>query len=121
MTLRKLKTVLPSLKPPVEWDFRSDVIYQITCPRCQVRYVGQTDRHIITRFKEHKNRAAPVANHFAGCNVSLQKDNIEILASTNKGVSHLKTLEALYIREIRPFINTQLKEDYGSRTLRIKF
>jgi len=29
MTLRKLKTVLPSLKPPVEWSLRSDVIYQL--------------------------------------------------------------------------------------------
>ena len=39
MTLRKLMTVLPPLKPHVEWSMRSDVIYQITCPRCQVRYV----------------------------------------------------------------------------------
>lgn len=34
MTLWKLKTVLPPLKPPVEWSMRSDVIYQIMCPRC---------------------------------------------------------------------------------------
>ena len=47
MTLRKLRTVLPSLKPPVEWSLRSDVIYQITCPRCKVCYVGQTDRHLL--------------------------------------------------------------------------
>ena len=121
MTLRKLKTVLPSLKPPVEWSFRSDVIYQITCPRCQVRYVGQTDRHVITRFGEHKDRDAPVANHFTGCGVSVEKENIEILASTIKSVSHLKILEALYIRELKPFLNTQLKKDYSSRRLRIKF
>ena len=121
MTLRKLKTVLPSLKPPVEWSFRSDVIYQITCPRCQVRYVGQTDRHVITRFGEHKDRDAPVANHFAECGVSVEKENIEILASTIKSVSHLKILEALYIRELKPFLNTQLKKDYSSRRLRIKF
>ena len=121
MTLRKLKTVLPSLKPSVEWSFKSDVIYQITCPRCQVRYVGQTDRHIITRFKEHKNRSSPVANHFAECNESVETDHIEILASTIKSVTHLKVLEALYIKEIKPFLNTQLKDDYGSRKLRIKF
>ena len=53
--------------------------------------------------------------------MSLEKGDIEILASTNKSVTHLKTLEALYIREIKPILNTQLKEDYGSRTLRIKF
>ena len=86
-----------------------------------MRYVGQTDRHILTRFKEHKNRVSPVANHFAECGVSVERENIEILASTIKSVSHLKTLEALYIRELKPFLNTQLKEDYGSRKLRISF
>ena len=43
MTLRKLRTVLPSLKPPVENVMRSRVIYQIECPRCQACYVGCTD------------------------------------------------------------------------------
>ena len=121
MTLRKLKTVLPPLKPPIEWSLRSSVIYQITCRRCHARYVGQTDRHLITRFKEHRNRATPVADHFSNCNLKVEMDSVEILASNNKSVSHLKTLEALYIREIKPFINTQLKDDYNSRKLRIVF
>ena len=56
MTLRKLRTVMPSLKPPVEGVMRSGVIYQIKCPRCQACYVGCTDRHLITRFKEHRSR-----------------------------------------------------------------
>ena len=86
MTLRKLKTVLPSLKPSVEWSFRSDVIYLITCPRCQARYVGQTDRHLITRFKEYRSRAAPVADHFSECNLTVERNNVEILASINKSV-----------------------------------
>ena len=52
MTLRKLKTTLPSLKPPVEKMMRSGVVYKITCPRCEASYVGQTSRHH-TRFREH--------------------------------------------------------------------
>ena len=42
MTLRKLKTVMPSLKPEVEYKFRSGVVYKIVCPRCQVSYVCKT-------------------------------------------------------------------------------
>ena len=42
MTLRKLKTVMPSLKPPVEKVLRSGFIYKIECPRCRACYVGQT-------------------------------------------------------------------------------
>ena len=56
MTLRKLKTVMPSLKPEVESEFRSSVVYKISCPRCQACYVGQTVRHLQTRYKEHKTK-----------------------------------------------------------------
>ena len=34
LTLRKLKTTLPSLKPPVPLQYRSRVVYQIECPGC---------------------------------------------------------------------------------------
>ena len=48
--VRKLKTTLPSLKPPVKKELRSRVIYKITCPGCTSCYVGQTRRHLVTRF-----------------------------------------------------------------------
>ena len=63
-TLRKLKTVMPSLKTPVVKEFKSCVVYQITCPSCQACYVGQTSRHLQTRFTEHKNNSGPVKRHF---------------------------------------------------------
>ena len=62
---------------------RSDVIYIyiITCPRCQVRYVGQTDRHLITCFKEHRDRSAlPVVMHFADCGLMMKEEDVVILA-----------------------------------------
>ena len=83
-----------------------------------MRYVGQSDRHLITRFKEHRS-AQPVAIHFAGCNLVVKEEDIVILASTNKSVPHLYTLEALFVWELKPFINTQLKDDFQSRKLRI--
>ena len=54
MTLRKMKTVLPSLKPPVPQMYKSNVVYQIECPRCKSRYVGQTSRQMQRRFTGHK-------------------------------------------------------------------
>ena len=119
MTLRKLKTVMPSLKPPVERVLRSGVVYKIKCPRCQACYVGQTGRHLITRFKEHQSKKGPVKTHFSQCKVPVEIDRIEILASTQKSEQHLLTLEALFIREIRPSLNT--KDEYKSRELRIRF
>ena len=118
MTLRKLKTVTPSLKPPVDKLLKSRVVYKITCPRCDACYVGQTSRHLKTRFSEHKNNSGPVKKHFAQCDIPLTTECVTILRSTIKSEDHLLTLEALYIKEIQPSLNT--KEEYRQRILKIK-
>ena len=117
-TIRKLKTVLPSLKPPVEKSMKSGLVYQITCSRCQSCYVGQTVRHLLTRLKEHKRAGTPVGNHFRNCDTSLTIDDVKIIATSCKSNYHLMTLEALCIKTIKPAINT--KDEYKSRTLVIK-
>lgn len=45
ITLRKLKTVLPSLKAVIPMPVRSHVVYQVSCPGCGACNVGQTARH----------------------------------------------------------------------------
>ena len=82
-TLKKLKTVLPSLKPPVEKFLKSKVVYKISCSRCDACYVGQTTRHLITRVKEHK-RSGPVGAHMRSCNELLTMENVNIIAKTNR-------------------------------------
>ena len=73
MTLRKLKTVLPSLKTPVEKMLRSGVVYKRKCPRCFACYVGQTSRHLQSRFREHLNNQGPMKSHLSQCHVSMQR------------------------------------------------
>ena len=116
-TLRKLKTILPSLKPPVQKLFKSGVVYQIECPRCNSYYVGQTSRHLQTRFKEHVS-SGPVQQHFEDCSTDLSEEHITILGNTSKGEITLLTLEALWIRDLKPQLNT--KDEFRSRTLTIK-
>ena len=53
MTLRKLRTVLLSLKPPVEKMLKSGIVYKLTCPCCLACHVGQTSRHMQTCLREH--------------------------------------------------------------------
>ena len=50
---KKLKTVLPSLKPSVPTSLKSSLVYKIQCPRCSACYVSYTRRHLISRVKEH--------------------------------------------------------------------
>ena len=52
-TTRQLKTMLPSLKPMIEKNYTSNVIYKVRCPGCDSCYVGMSSRHLITRITEH--------------------------------------------------------------------
>ena len=117
-TLRKLKTVLPSLKPPISQMLKSKVVYQITCPGCNASYVGQTSRHLTTRLNEHLTRKGPVKEHFLKCQSRADEQCVKILGSTYRGESYLLTLEVLWIRDIKPEINT--KDEFKSRELIIK-
>ena len=116
--LKKLKTLLPSLKPNVEKPYKSGVVYKIECPRCKACYGRQTSRHLIHRIKEHR-RSVPVANHFTSCGNELNfDDNVSILCSYSKSNHHLMILEALMINKLKPSLNT--KDEYRSRSLVIK-
>ena len=118
-TMKKLKTLLPTLKPKVDISLKSRVVYKITCPRCNSCYVGQTVRHLLSRFREHKGKSSPVGIHFHGvCDVALSFNDVSILATSCKSISHLMTLEALWIDRLKPSINT--KDEYRSRKLTIK-
>ena len=115
-TIKKLKTVLPSLKAATEKSLKSRVVYHIKCSRCDACYVGQNSRHIITRFNEH-TRNGPIANHIKTC-CCVSMDDVTILERTNRSVAHLMTLEDLHIKAIKPTLNT--KDEYKSRSLTIK-
>ena len=118
ITLRKLKTTLPSLKPAIKKELRSGVIYKISCPGWNTCYVGQTVRHIITRFKEHSGRRESPIIHFWNCvKRTAEFSNLDI-DSTIKIHDHLDILEALYIREIKPDLNTN--DEFRSKQLLIK-
>ena len=120
MTLRKLKTVLPSLTAPVEKKVRSSLVYQITCPRCQACYIGQTTQYVSVRFKQHLRVSQPVGKHMedCGCLHDIDLEAVKILSTTTRSVQFLETLEALWIDEMNPSINT--KDEYSSRELTIK-
>ena len=93
MTMRKLKSVLPSLKPGIEKALKSGVVYQIKCAGCEAAYVGQTRRHLATRFKEHLKCKSPVAEHVTTCGSIIEMDQVRVL-ERGAGEEKLKTLEA---------------------------
>ena len=116
-----MRTCLPSPKSKIEKNLKSRVVYKVVCPGCNACYVGQTSQHLITRFKEYRyKRNQPVHAHFdKSTHCTPTVNDIKVLASTSRRLNFLLTLEALYIREIKPELNT--KDDYHSPELTIKF
>ena len=42
-----------SVNDPVPLDLRSRVVYKFLCAGCNACYIGETSRHLSTRFREH--------------------------------------------------------------------
>ena len=97
---------------------KTGLVYRIHCSRYDSCYVGQTTPHLLTRTKEHSKSGTPVGNHFIACGVELTMNDIEIIATPKRSNYQLLTLEALFIDEIKPIINS--KDEYRSRKLTIK-
>ena len=117
MTLRKTKKLISSLKVPVPNMLQSNVVYEITCSQCKLSYVGQTSRHLQQRFKEHIGSSGLLKKHFQDCDVSPSFEMVKILGKAK--FEKLLTLEALFISEIKPALNT--KDEFKSRNLLLKF
>ena len=120
LTLRKLNTLVPSLKPKVPNEIRSRVVYSITCSGCQASYVGCTIRHMNARLAEHRSIKQPVGKHFISCvGTKPEIEDVTILQQTPRTVDYLLALESLFIKEREPELNT--KDEYRSRQLTLNF
>ena len=55
-------------KDSISAEQKSNVIYGITCPACFQKYVGKTDRNLITRLDEHGTKVdQPMYQHLSNC------------------------------------------------------
>ena len=117
ITLTKTKNCLPNLKTHVSDMFKSNVVYKIKFSQCQLCYVGQTARHLATRYREHVSPRGLLRKHFDKPNYPFFRQLVSILGRA-KG-EKLLTLEALFIEEVKPKLNT--KDEYRSRELKLKF
>ena len=118
-----LLRILSSVRIPQYSHYQSNVIYQFKCFFCSEapKYIGYTERLLRERITEHsKNGSTEVYKHFKECGEDIHQDSFEILykMNKNKGLIHLKTAEAIFIRSNKPSLNT--KDEFQSRKLRMK-
>ncbi|MEL6805021.1 MAG: GIY-YIG nuclease family protein, partial [Bacteroidota bacterium] len=95
-----------SLKSPIPTLFKSDVVYMFTCPRDEgTRYVGETERQLFQRIKDHcssKSHSA-VFDHIFLCVECQNHRNVsECFTIVRKSCSRdILSEEALYIKKTR--------------------
>ena len=83
------------------------------------KFISHT-RHLQTRVKEHRTKKKQtVYKHLEKCNSVKEDIGVDILGVSRQGEVHLFTLEALWIRQLKPQIN--VRDEFKSRELFIKF
>jgi len=101
-TIGKLLSNIDVRKPNDKLD--NSGIYRLSCPDCNMKYIGQTGRSFKVRFKEHfhdfnyNNSKSKYATHLLENHHSMVTidDTLEILHTTHKGRS-MNTMEQFYI------------------------
>ena len=79
------------------------------------------ERLLRERITEHgKNGNTEVSEHLRECGGDINQESFKILykINKNKGLMHLRTAEALFIRSNKPSLNN--KDEFRSRKLRLK-
>ena len=98
------KTALLSFKSSFSCDLNYNVVYKLSCCRCNSPYV----RHLATRIEEHKKKDSPVGIRIRQCGeeATTAQLNWEVIDHLNNAMK-LLTLEALHTTKLRPEINTR--------------
>jgi hypothetical protein len=116
-----LRTQLVHLKDPVLYTHKSSVVYHIPCAGsntnlCDVTYIGETERSMDTRFKEHHSKskskiepltdkyASPVGQHARTTGHHFCPEDVTYLdRESDKLARGIK--EAIYTRALNPALN----------------
>ena len=122
-TLDKLRSYVSQLKNKTDKYNQSNLVYQFKCGFCneEPTYIGYTERLLRERITEHgKNGNTEVSEHLRECGGDINQESFKILykINKNKGLMHLRTAEALFIRSNKPSLNN--KDEFRSRKLRLK-
>jgi hypothetical protein len=120
-TQNTISKLLSTKSHPSQEQFENSGVYQLTCPDCNVRYIGQTGRFFCVRFSKHfrdykyANNKSKFARHLLEISHSIAPiENImEVLYSTNKG-KLMDTMERFHIYK-ETCINNQTNDKNSAK------
>jgi hypothetical protein len=112
-TIRKLLSQKP--KPTID-KFSNSGVYQLTCPNCRMKYIGQTGRSFKTCFSEHLRdfkhniQKSKFSQHLlnSGHSIGPIDDIMSIIYTTTKG-RLMDTIEMFHIHK-ETYLNNQIND-----------
>jgi hypothetical protein len=103
---------------------RSMVVYSITCTNCQKEYIGETQRILSRRVKEHSSNGesnkSSCKRHERETGHVMDYEGVEVIDSADTATK-LEVKELLHILKKKPALNKQLnsQSDFDIKTLTI--
>ena len=99
------------IKDKTKFHHKHDLVYYVKCPECQEDYIGEIGRRLHERICDHsgKDSKSHMLKHSLENNhkqVSFEDFRILRNGYTNSKIKR-KISEALFIKELRPSLNTQ--------------
>ncbi len=104
---RPHNTIRSLLVAPKDKDKAEDkcgVVYNLSCSDCDAEYVGETERALKQRLKEHVKDSSPVGHHMGFHKHKLDAENIKIVDRESRWFQR-GVREALHIRSRSPSLN----------------
>ncbi len=100
-----LRSKLFHPKDKVDKSDRTGVVYHIKCPCCDSNYVGETERNIRQRMKEHHRSSSPVGHHMDFNKHNFSNDSDVSILHQESGWFHRGVAEAIHIQQQNPNLN----------------
>jgi regulator of replication initiation timing len=99
-TIRSLLVAPKDRDDPMD---TSGVVYHLKCNDCSAQYIGETERPLKKRLKEHQRDSSPVAQHLNECQHQLDS-KVKILDKDKRWFER-GIREAIHIRDKMPSLN----------------
>ena len=103
-----LRSRLSHVKDISDKGSKCGTVYHIQCSECDEDYIGETERTLQTRFKEHQTRPSSAFHeHLTASSHSINLCNTTVL-DTEPNFTRRKVKESIEIRTRRPSLNRDL-------------
>ena len=99
-----IRSVLVAPKDKDNPQDKCGVLYQLTCHDFEASYIGETERALKQRLKEHQKDSSPVGHHMGYSKHKVDSQNIRIVDRDSRWFQR-GVREAIQIRSRSPTLN----------------